>query len=317
MGKHGWLCLPKMPTASKGFLCTKLFLLTIFLAVFALEVTWTVITMRVYRQKIVDLKAASRWPSRSEIQVYATHQHFFLFTGLIQSAFILVGFWGVLMEYLVVLAGFAYVLTGVILFEIIGAAQSGDDQVKLFKAIGVAPEPILVILALVFAHMVRVAERKLAESPLYKKQMAEKMSKGETGNTMNKPESDESGNESDSDQEEMPRKPNGRTNMNNNDDVVIKDIVKSNGGQDNLAYTIDDEVGRTQLDPGVQEKPRSAAGEGNTAMVNLKDQQEGSDGEGTERHKSTTVTVTGKGQPVDEDGRCCDTCINIEVRGGS
>src|SRR5690349_20476912 len=107
--KNKWLCLPKQTTATKAYACTKILLMIIFLMVFAFEVYWTVTCMRVYRQKIVDLKANTRWPSRSEIQVYSTHSHFFLFTGLLSGATVLIGFWGIMMEHLVVLAAFSSV----------------------------------------------------------------------------------------------------------------------------------------------------------------------------------------------------------------
>lgn len=86
--------------------------------------------IRHYRKKVVDTKAASLWPSRSELQVYTTHSHFFLFTGLLSSSVVAIGFWGILMEYLVVLAAFSWMVGVNMVFETIGAWQSGDAQVN-------------------------------------------------------------------------------------------------------------------------------------------------------------------------------------------
>jgi hypothetical protein len=207
-----------------------------------------------------------------------------------------------MMEYLVVLAAYAYIQGGIVLFEIIGGLQAGDEQVQLYKAIGVAPEPILMVLALVFAHMVRVVERRLAESPEYKKQKAAQMSKGETGNTINmREEGDE-----DSDQEDM----DAATKPTNNNHMVIDKDIKGNkkGGMDNPAYDIDEEVNQTPLDPGVRDKPRSAGDAASDNMAKLKD--------GDNELPAMTKSKSPEGK-VEDEGRCCDTCINIEVRGGS
>ena len=96
------------------------------------------------------------------------------------GAAIMVGFWAVLMEYLVALAAYVYIHGVIIGFEVIGAWQSNDIGVASRKGAAILPEPFLVILALIFAHMVRVAEKEMANSPLYKKKMAERAGKGET-----------------------------------------------------------------------------------------------------------------------------------------
>jgi hypothetical protein len=136
--------------------------------------------LKLYRDKVEDIKVSSVWPSRSEIQVESTHAHFFLFTGLLNGAAILIGCWGILMEYLIILAGYCYIHSVVIGFEIIGAWQSGDLDVAKRKGLGILAEVPLVLLALLYAHMVRESERRLAHSPLYKKKMAERAGKGET-----------------------------------------------------------------------------------------------------------------------------------------
>lgn len=180
MGKHGWLFLPKQVSASRGFACMKMFLLSLFLTCFVYEVYLTVLNIKYYRERVQDLRVSSIFPSRSEIQVESTHAHFFLFTGLMNAAAILVGVWGILMEYLIALAAYAYFHGIVIGFEVIGAYMSDDAGVATRKGAAVLPEPILVILALVFAHMIRVAEKEMASSPEYKKKMAQRAGKGET-----------------------------------------------------------------------------------------------------------------------------------------
>lgn len=158
----------------------KIFLLIVFTIVFWFEVTHTVYFLKLYRDKVEDIKVSSVWPSRSEIQVESTHAHFFLFTGLLNGAAILIGCWGILMEYLIILAGYCYIHSVVIGFEMIGAWQSGDWDVAKRKGVGILAEVPLVLLALLFAHMVRESEKRLAQSPLYKKKMAERAGKGET-----------------------------------------------------------------------------------------------------------------------------------------
>ena len=85
------------------------------------------------------------------------------------------------MEYLVVLAAFSWMVGVCFFFEVIGAWQSGDEQVQIEKAIQVAPEPLMMIMGLIFAHMIRVCEKKLAESPMYKQRIAALKAKGEGG----------------------------------------------------------------------------------------------------------------------------------------
>ena len=178
--KYKWLCLPKQPTATKGFLCMKVFLLIVFTIIFWFQVVHTVYFLKLYRNRVDDIKVSSVWPSRSEIQVESTHAHFFLFTGLLNGAAILIGSWGILMEYLIILAGYCYIHSVVVGFEVIGAWQSNDWDVAKRKGVGILAEIPLILLALFFAHMVRESEKRLAHSPLYKKKMAERAGKGET-----------------------------------------------------------------------------------------------------------------------------------------
>lgn len=180
MGKYSCLCLPKQETATRSYACVKLFLLTVFATCFVYEVILTVVFIKEYRDRVQDLKVSSVFPSRSEIQVESSHAHFFLFTGLMNAAAVMCGFWAVLMEYLIALAAYVYVHGFIIVFEAMGAWRSNDAGVAARKGAALLPEPFLVIFALIFAHMVRVAEKELASSPLYKKKMAERAGKGET-----------------------------------------------------------------------------------------------------------------------------------------
>ena len=180
MGKYSCLCLPKQENASRTFACIKLFLLLLFSVVLVYEIILTIINIRVYRARVYDIKISSVFPSRSEIQVESTHAHFFLFTGLMNGAAIMCGFWAVLMEYLVALVAYVYIHGTIIGFEVIGAWMSNDLGVATRKGAAILPEPLLVLMALVFAHMVRVAEKQLASSPLYRKKMAARAGKGET-----------------------------------------------------------------------------------------------------------------------------------------
>ena len=89
------------------------------------------------------------------------------------------------MEYLVVLAAFSWMVGVCFFFELIGAWQSGDEQVQIEKAMQLAPEPLMMVMGLIFAHMIRVCEKKLAESPMYKQRMAALKAKGEGGGGIN------------------------------------------------------------------------------------------------------------------------------------
>ena len=180
--KYKWyqLFFPKQPTATWSFMVIKLSLLALFFGAFIFESGWSIYCMKIYRDKVADVKASSLFPSRSEIQVYSTHSHFFLFTGLMAAGAVLVGFWGILMEYLVIIVGYCYIHTVSTLFEVIGAYFSEDDQVAVYKVYGVFPEPFLILFGLIFAHMVRVGEKEMASSPLYKQKMAARAGKGET-----------------------------------------------------------------------------------------------------------------------------------------
>ncbi|KAI1296763.1 hypothetical protein HDE_05005 [Halotydeus destructor] len=302
--KNKWLCLPKQKYASTCYGATKMLLLTFFLMVIIVNIAWTVICMRTYRQKVVDLKA-TRWPSRSEIQYYTTHSNFFLFSGIMSASIFTVGLWGILMEYLVVLAAFSYMCGVCFGFEVIGAILSGDSEVQLYKAFGVAPEPLMLVLGLVFAHMIRVCERKLAEDPQYKKKMAEMKSKGETGTNFNTVKKDSFDS-------------NASTDANGN--------RPSKTGSHNLALDIDDEIKKSPRDAGVHDtQPRSS-----TASASLSsgsgnhDDGQSQPANDTMKDKDTVVTADAK---VFGQGKVTTTAqintgqqhefIDIELREGS
>ena len=176
-----WLCLPKQrATSSRAFACFKMFLCIFFIAMFFFEIALNILCIKYYRDRVQDLRDSEIWPPRTRIQVESTNGHFFLFTTLMVGTAILIGILAIFMENLIMLAGYAYVHGIVTGFEIIGAWQSYDQQVVIRKIIGVAPEPIMVILALVFANMCRNNERALAKSPMFKQLMAAKAGKGET-----------------------------------------------------------------------------------------------------------------------------------------
>lgn len=180
MRQNSWLCLPKQQTATKTFCAVKIFLQIVFFACFIFQTFLTVYYLKYYRDRVEDIKVSSVFPSRSEMQVETTHSHFFLFTGLMNGAAIAVGIWGIWMEYLIVLAAYGYIHSVIIGFELIGCWQSYNLEILKQKGVGVLTEVPLVILALIFAHMVREAERQLANDPLYKKKMAQRAGKGET-----------------------------------------------------------------------------------------------------------------------------------------
>jgi len=180
MRQRTWLCLPKQQTATKTFCAVKIFLQIAFFASLIFQLIITVYYLKYYRNRVQDIKVSSVFPSRSEMQVETTHAHFFLFSGLMNGAAIAVGIWGIWMEYLIILAGYCYIHSVVIGFEMIGCWQSYNLEVAQQKGVGILTEVPLVLLALLFAHMVREAERKLANDPLYKKKMAQRAGKGET-----------------------------------------------------------------------------------------------------------------------------------------
>jgi len=195
MRQRSWLCLPKQQTATKTFCAVKIFLQIVFFACFIFQTISTVYYLKYYRDRVQDIKVSSVFPSRSEIQVETTHSHFFLFTGLMNGAAIAIGIWGIWMEYLIILVGYCYIHSVVIGFEVIGCWQSYNLEIAKQKGVGILTEAPLVLLALLFAHMVREAERQLANDPLYKKKMAQRAGKGETMSDPNYviPEKDKKG----------------------------------------------------------------------------------------------------------------------------
>lgn len=140
----------------------------------------------------------------------------------------------------------------------------------MFKGYAIAPEPLLMLFGLIFAHMIRECERKLAESPLYKKKQAEMKSKGETGanfNVVRKRSSLES------DDLDDPA---------NNNTMATKNLTKNQPhslrGIDNVGLNIDDEVNATPLDPGVRDKHESptTVAQKDCEAISIEDAKEGS-----------------------------------------
>lgn len=158
----------------------KLLMIALFVAFFIYEVALSVICLKHYRAKVQDLKDSEVWPPRTRIQIELTNAHFFLFTALMIGGAILLGIFAILTENLIALGVYVYVHALIAGFEIIGAWQSFDEEVIIRKALGVVPEPVMIILVVIYAHLCRTNERKLAKSPLFKQFMAAKAGKGET-----------------------------------------------------------------------------------------------------------------------------------------
>lgn len=179
--ENKWICLPKRVNgSSRTFMVFKLFLCFFFTASFIYEVSFNVICVKHYNSKIRELRDSEIWPPRTRIQVESTNAHFFLFTALMVGGAVLVGIFAILTENLIILGGYSYIHGVVVGFEIMGAWQSYDREIIIRKSLGIAPEPIMIILALLFAHMCRNNERSLSKSPLFKQFMATKAGKGET-----------------------------------------------------------------------------------------------------------------------------------------
>lgn len=175
-----WLCLPKKPCASRGFMIFKLFLITLFVVLFIYEETLSLSAVIYFRAKVQDLRDSEVWPPRTKIQVESMNGHFFLVSSLLVGVATVLGIFSIMMEDLIMLGFYAWLHFLIVIFEVISAWQSFDEEIIMRKAPTVIPEPVMILLVVYYAHLCRINEQKLAKSPLFKQFMAAKAGKGET-----------------------------------------------------------------------------------------------------------------------------------------
>lgn len=175
------LFLPRDPKAYWTFTCTKLLMLLVFLVYISFVTCWTFYTMQYFKEKINDLNLKNPYGnfkstsetisyilSGREIQKLQTHRHFFLFTGLFLLGSSLIAVYGVLKELVSLLVGFIIMQALSAVFEYVGAVKSNDETVMNFKYCSLILQPLLMLLAAIYAFMIRRMEQKLAAQPAYR-----------------------------------------------------------------------------------------------------------------------------------------------------
>lgn len=159
--------LPRAPTATRAFAAMKLFLLVIFTAGLVAEILYTYFTITAFKERVAGAR------TRSEIQIFKTHWQFFLFTGIWLSLAQFLAIWAAALEYVPVLVAYAFATVAAMVFQLMGAFAADDERVLWAQIYGAIPEAVLVLLALIFARMVKSSDAHLANLPLYRRTMAE------------------------------------------------------------------------------------------------------------------------------------------------
>ena len=173
--------MPRDPKAYWTFTCTKLLMIAVYLTYITFVIVWTFYTMQYYKDKINDLNIKNPYGSFKttsetiqyilsgrEIQKLQTHRHFFLFTGLFLLASALIALYGILKELVSLLVGFILMQALSLVFEYVGAVKSNDETVMNFKLSSLVLQPMLMILAAVYAYMIRRQEQRMAGEPAYR-----------------------------------------------------------------------------------------------------------------------------------------------------
>jgi len=175
------LFMPRDPKAYWTFTGTKLLMILVFVVYTIFVIVWTFFTMKYYRDKISDLEVKNPFGnfkstaetiqyilSGREIQKLQTHTHFFLFTGLFLLGSSLIAIYGILKELISLLVGFILMQALCVIFEYVGAVKSNDETVMNFKQSSLVLQPMLMVLAAIYAFMIRRMEAKLASEPAYR-----------------------------------------------------------------------------------------------------------------------------------------------------
>ncbi|KAI1296623.1 hypothetical protein HDE_04864 [Halotydeus destructor] len=160
-------CLPSSPTAGTMYLMSKLLLLTLFSAVFCLVVYHDTVNMSHFKGLITS------GLSRSKKQVYQNHVHFFLFTCVWMLVGQVIGLWAIIMEFVPVMVAYTFIIGAGLVFQLLGAWQSHDNDVLYGQLIGAVPFPIMIVLILTFAHYTKKSQSHLASLPLYRRTVVE------------------------------------------------------------------------------------------------------------------------------------------------
>ena len=160
---HQWICLPKDPTATRTTLLFKLSLTFFLVLSVSTQIIYTYLCATFFRDQIQPNSP------RSHVQIYKTHVHFFILSGLWSSVVTLVALWGVLAEDIPVILGYIFMSGAGLVFQFMGMVGSEDAQVIKLKAIGAALDPVLMLLCLLLANNYRQYQDTIWSSPIYHK----------------------------------------------------------------------------------------------------------------------------------------------------
>ena len=161
------ICLPKDPTATRSMLVFKLFLILVFLLCLVAQLIYTFLTVRYFKDKITPES------TRSQVQIYRTHGHFFLLSGIWSSVVLMIGNWGILSELVGVVIGFVFMSSAGIVFQLMGSFASDDVNVAKLKMLGAMVDPVLIFLSLIYAHLLKQNTNTLFSLPIYRKSIVE------------------------------------------------------------------------------------------------------------------------------------------------
>lgn len=159
--------LPKDPTATRSMLVFKLFLILLFFLSLISQAVYTYFTVRYFKEKIT-LES-----TRSQVQIFRTHGHFFLLSGLWSIVVLTIGCWGILSELIGIIIGYVFMCSAGIVFQVMGSFASDDVNVAKLKMLGAIVDPVLIFLSLIYAHLVRQYTNTLFSLPVYRKNIIE------------------------------------------------------------------------------------------------------------------------------------------------
>ena len=80
----------------------------------------------------------------------------------------MIALYGILKELVSLLVGFILMQALSLVFEYVGALKSNDDTVMNFKLSSLILQPMLMLLAGVYAYMIRRQEQRMAGEPAYR-----------------------------------------------------------------------------------------------------------------------------------------------------
>jgi hypothetical protein len=107
------------------------------------------------------------------VQILRTHGHFFLLSGIWSIVVLMIGSWGILSEMVGVIISFVFMSSAGIVFQLMGSFASDDVNVAKLKMLGAVFDPVLIFLALIYAHLLRQNTNTLSSLPVYRKSIVE------------------------------------------------------------------------------------------------------------------------------------------------